>query len=723
MLMGLRFFFVIVLLLLGSVNVLAQQPGATVSVAWRPGSQLSSIVGDDRYVDLEIALIGNVPFWAINLSCVIGNGSQLTPYPSSADFITWGPEWTASGPGSYLAQGSYAGNGTMNYAVTRVGSQLSAIGNPGAMQRFLLLTARFRVNNLSSVANVAVNCRTFDLLDRDGNVVLRPTRAPVTPLSLRPGYSIEGTILRQGARTHGNISILCNNYPDGATNPPSVNSPYSVTTDARGVFRFSSLREQGLYQCSATSSLSAGLNAQFLTSHFEFELATPTLRLQPYWLKPGDFDGNQTINVADLSLLTGNWQVTLSSPFLAGDANGDRQVDQADLALVAGNVGLSGPRLQSHVIYGIGRNYDPRFTFPNSRIWTGIAGESSVSQMTNNSNTRDFWPALSPDGTKLAYVTQDARSGRFYLQVLDVATRRVTRLTPANFAWDAFAPSWSPDGSRLAFLCSWQALDGGYEYNQGYLCFQNADDTRGNSFTLPRVLGQPVKARISPPAWYDLQAVFVGGWDAPGTACAYGSICIYDMSMSDGQNLMRPRGLALETLEAGSDTVDMPIITRLASGQAFLTYRYFVASSGSNYQLGILRMDSYIPNSNGTATISTLTARPSGTHSLNEGIPPAPIAAYDISPTMGLIYTLYATDPVFTYVAPYPTIASSLQSGPFNGAWDASAATAYRVDGQVQQPLWQSGAFGGPGIPWDWTQERTSPSLFHIYRFTYDWVP
>lgn len=711
------------LLLMGSVTALGQQPGATLSVTWRPGAQLSSVVDDDRYVDLEFALVSNVPFWAINLSCVIGSGAQLSPYPSSADFITWGPEWTGSGPGSYLAQGSYASNGTMNYAVTRVGSQLSAIGNPGAMQRFLLLTARFRVNTLSSAANVAVNCRTFDLLDRDGNVVLRPTRAPVTPLSLRPGYSIEGTILRQGSRTHSNISILCNNYPNGASNPPSSNSPYSTTTDARGVFRFNNLREQGLYQCSATSNLSAGLNAQFLSTEFSFELATPTLRLQPYSLKPGDFDSNQTINAADLSLLTGNWQVTLPTAFLAGDANGDRRVDQADLALVAGNVGLSGSRQQSHVIYGIGRNYDPRFAFPNSRIWTGIAGESSVSQMTNNSNTRDFWPALSPDGTKLAYVTQDARSGRFYLQVMDVATRRVTRLTPANFAWDAFAPSWSPDGARLAFLCSWQALDGGYEYNQAYLCFQNADDTRGTSFALPRVLGQPVKAKIFPPAWLNLQSVWIGGWDSPGTPCAYGTICIYDSSMPEGQQLMFPRGLASETLESGADIVDMPVITRTGSGVSFLTYRYISDDLSRTNYLGILRIDSYLPASNGIATISSLTARTSETHTLNWGIVHTSIAYFDVSPTMDLIYTAHVTDPVFTFIAPYPTIEATLEGPPSPGAWSSSSAVTYRIDSQVQQPLWQSGAFGGPGIPWDWKQERTSPTLFHIYRFTYDAVP
>ncbi len=59
---------------------------------------------------------------------------------------------------------------------------------------------------------------------------------------------------------------------------------------------------------------------------------------------------------------------------------------------------------------------------------------------------------ISPDGTRFSGV--DAETGD--LVVVDVATRRITRLTntPKEKAWDDFAefPVWSPDGKRLAYL-------------------------------------------------------------------------------------------------------------------------------------------------------------------------------------------------------------------------------------------------------------------------------
>ncbi|MDQ7029625.1 MAG: DPP IV N-terminal domain-containing protein [Ardenticatenia bacterium] len=57
------------------------------------------------------------------------------------------------------------------------------------------------------------------------------------------------------------------------------------------------------------------------------------------------------------------------------------------------------------------------------------------------------WPALSPDGRRLAYAARRNRNWDIY--VLDLITGREERLTrdPHFDGW----PSWSPDGRRLAF--------------------------------------------------------------------------------------------------------------------------------------------------------------------------------------------------------------------------------------------------------------------------------
>jgi TolB protein len=72
-------------------------------------------------------------------------------------------------------------------------------------------------------------------------------------------------------------------------------------------------------------------------------------------------------------------------------------------------------------------------------------------------------PSWSPDGTKLAYVSFEAKKPVVYVQ--DLATRH--RYVAANFKGSNSAPAWSPDGKRLAVVLT---KDGG---SQLYLL--NAD--------------------------------------------------------------------------------------------------------------------------------------------------------------------------------------------------------------------------------------------------------
>jgi Tol biopolymer transport system component len=59
------------------------------------------------------------------------------------------------------------------------------------------------------------------------------------------------------------------------------------------------------------------------------------------------------------------------------------------------------------------------------------------------------WPAISPDGTKVAYDAVSAQARSVDLWVYDVARGTSSRITLGQIASDF--PVWSPDGSRVAF--------------------------------------------------------------------------------------------------------------------------------------------------------------------------------------------------------------------------------------------------------------------------------
>ena len=69
-----------------------------------------------------------------------------------------------------------------------------------------------------------------------------------------------------------------------------------------------------------------------------------------------------------------------------------------------------------------------------------------VSRLTTNA-ARDEMPALSPDGSKLAFVSH--RDGNAEIYVLEISSKSLTRIT--NNTADDMDPAWSSDGARLAF--------------------------------------------------------------------------------------------------------------------------------------------------------------------------------------------------------------------------------------------------------------------------------
>jgi dipeptidyl aminopeptidase/acylaminoacyl peptidase/CubicO group peptidase (beta-lactamase class C family) len=80
-----------------------------------------------------------------------------------------------------------------------------------------------------------------------------------------------------------------------------------------------------------------------------------------------------------------------------------------------------------------------------------LEGSASPQQITGGPGAK-FAPRWSPDGTRLAYVLDLDGSELFDIYVYDLATAEHTNLTPDTP--DAIQPNfcWSPDGSRIAFI-------------------------------------------------------------------------------------------------------------------------------------------------------------------------------------------------------------------------------------------------------------------------------
>jgi TolB protein len=124
----------------------------------------------------------------------------------------------------------------------------------------------------------------------------------------------------------------------------------------------------------------------------------------------------------------------------------------AKLDLATGNVGL----VASKGLFaqtGYAPVYDPTGTsiyFVDWSLWSikrFTPNGSLTTVLTSTSYLAD--PAVSPDGTRLAYA-KEATPGNYEIFVLNLATKVAKRLTYSG--GNDLTPTWSPDGTKLGFV-------------------------------------------------------------------------------------------------------------------------------------------------------------------------------------------------------------------------------------------------------------------------------
>ena len=127
-----------------------------------------------------------------------------------------------------------------------------------------------------------------------------------------------------------------------------------------------------------------------------------------------------------------------------------------------------------------------------AEIWTMNPDGSGRMQLTSN-NEEERGPSWSPDGTKILYMCRALWLGsgtNFELCVMDVESRNVVVLT--NNTTPDLTPNWTPDGSKIIF----HRLIGGF--NQ--LHSMNSDGTNVQQLTTPghNLFPKPGYLRLTP---------------------------------------------------------------------------------------------------------------------------------------------------------------------------------------------------------------------------------
>ena len=499
---------VIILVMVSVSSVMAQVTyKVTLAPIFRPGVQLDTDGSDIRYVDVDLIAKSNIEYWTVQVNCLV-NKAVLSNYLLDTSFSTANPgddvpmftpgeAFDDLTPPAVIMVPFNATTGAFAVTISRVNPS-TPIG--GGDVPLVLGTMRFQVKPQTMAAASTFSC-TSSFLDRNGVVVAPVTYVAPAPLSVLPGYPIAGTVTYQGRTAHAGIKVTCGNNP-------------FVLTSATGAFLIGGRTAAERINC-----LYEGL-ALHLAGQTTIETGQSGVRIPAVQLPAGNTVVTpatyvQAINIDDLTLVTSNFGSAGVNANTAGNTNGDTAINQADVALVTSNFGRLGPVQADHLLVSYARDY----VSPNNKRAFLVNNATKTLTQAIAGNSKVYHATLSPDGSKVAYVSEvkPATAGNFNtLPLVPPTLARYAlfvapapglagapvRITAVGWQYDAFYPSWSSDGTTLAFVCSRN-----YSTEADWLSDSNSSTPFGNLCTInpsgQNLIVRNEETELFAPSWYN----------------------------------------------------------------------------------------------------------------------------------------------------------------------------------------------------------------------------
>jgi TolB protein len=120
------------------------------------------------------------------------------------------------------------------------------------------------------------------------------------------------------------------------------------------------------------------------------------------------------------------------------------------------------------------------------------ADGSSPKRLTFNTKALDWTPHWSPDGKKIAYISDDTETGILEIWTMDIQTMERKHLSPDGL--DNVVPQWRPDGTKIIYQ-GWRG--GKYPVKGSYdLVLMNPDGSEKKDLVPSPV--QEMSSRWSP---------------------------------------------------------------------------------------------------------------------------------------------------------------------------------------------------------------------------------
>ncbi|MGB1289303.1 MAG: hypothetical protein ACPG7F_22395, partial [Aggregatilineales bacterium] len=237
-------------------------------------------------------------------------------------------------------------------------------------------------------------------------------------------------------------------------------------------------------------------------------------------------------------------------------------------------------------------------------------------------------------------------------------------------------------------------------FNEGNLCVLN-----NGARNIMSLLPVANMSKIYPPAWIDDNKIIFAG-TSDNLTCA-NTLCYYDFE--------RAGTFKLNNVFDAGDVTDMPSIVMFDDDDSDATpkvpalfYRY-TDSGNRSIRTAILTYN------DGTDSFDVDVFTTAGTH---EAVGASTqVDYYDVSPFMDVVY--YESETPGGIFKTLDAFNNLNFSGTIAGGW--GAPVQHFVEGFAGNATYASGFGGGVNVPWNGSSN--TPTIFHAYRATMEWVP